>query len=134
MIKQQAQSDKEFQEWSRIEDRSQFECEDIRGGLYVRGTFSPARTRGFCQISSNLSGSVDREADISQVDQEIQDNLQKYRELQPSANTDSSARMECTYLLMKLRELADSSDDRQLKIRIAYAINRKKTYGDFVPL
>jgi len=86
------------------------------------------------EAPSNLSGSVDREAAISQVDQEIQDNLQKYRELQPSANTDSSARMECTYLLMKLRELADSSDDRQLKIRIAYAINRKKTYGDFVPL
>jgi hypothetical protein len=86
------------------------------------------------QVSSNLSGSVDREAEISQVDQEIQDNLRKYRELQPSANTESRARMECTYLLMKLRDLVDSSDDQQLKQRIAYAITRRKTYGDFIQL
>jgi len=49
MIKDQARTDKEFQEWSRIEDKSQFECEDIRGGLYVRGTFFPTRTLGSCQ-------------------------------------------------------------------------------------
>jgi hypothetical protein len=86
------------------------------------------------EAPSNLSGSVDREAAISQVDQEIQDNLRKYRELQPSANTESRARMGCTYLLMKLRDLADSSDDQQLKQNIAYAITRRKTYGDFIQL
>ncbi|NBV77726.1 hypothetical protein EBR66_06200 [bacterium] len=88
------------------------------------------------QASSNPSRRFDRETtpQISQLDQEIQDNLREYRGLQPSAKTDSRARGRCTYLLMKLRGLADSSDDQQLKQRVAYAITRQKTYGDFIRL
>ena len=85
------------------------------------------------QASSNPSRSFDWETNIYPVDQEIQDNLREYRELQPSANTDSYARSRCVTILMDLKSLSDSTDG-QLKSKVSYAILRWKTYGDFIPL